>query len=155
MNNDNVSIRPGNVRDLFPAKQIYDCNKNELGFVIKPMILESIEKRWFIVVEINEDIIGLCRFRIKKNKTLKLYEICIGKAYRRQGLASKLMDYLVDYSAPFHLDKIELKCPVGLIANEFYRNYGFIKNDVESPKDKRQLNIYNYKLNKKNGASIC
>lgn len=73
---------------------------------------------------------GYCRFRIKENNTLKIYEIISQKP----SVGSKMLEILKEYNMP-----IIAKCPKHLASNKWYEKKGFILYDEDD-----KYNIWRY-----------
>jgi ribosomal protein S18 acetylase RimI-like enzyme len=144
-----INIRRIQVADVSAIKAVADVNRGELGFNPRKKFEEvASQRRGFVAFE-DEVILGFVIFRHRKiDRQTTLSEICIQKAYRRQHIGKQLVAALVKESTQMSREFIQLKCPVDLPANQFYRCLGFILYNVETGK-KRDLNVWRFVIQPK------
>jgi N-acetylglutamate synthase-like GNAT family acetyltransferase len=124
--------------ELDKIYKLFNKYSKEVGFVLKPAVRESIKNKELLVYKQDGEIVGLCKFHKKKNKTITLYEIVVREDYKKKGIGSQLIKSLSNRGI------IVLKCPIDNASNEFYKNYGFKHLGVLKGR-KRNLNIWAYK----------
>jgi len=134
------------VRDIDAIKSVADANRNELGFILRVQIQEAVEQKRIMVATVEDKITGFIIYRHrKKDLQTTVAEICILKNYRGQGLGRELIDALVQECNRISRSYIQLKCPIDLPANEFYKRLGFCFVAIE-PGKSRKLNIWRLQI---------
>lgn len=119
------------------AANLFQRHRDELGFVNRAQCREGdllAERR-------GGDVIGalLGNHCVRKPQST-IYELAVGEEYRREGIASSLVDRFADESPH---DKLVAKCPRDLPATDFYEFRGWTLVMLErEDSDKRTLNVY-------------
>jgi ribosomal protein S18 acetylase RimI-like enzyme len=136
-------VSHASTNDIGRIKRIADSNRNELGFLPRPKVGEAVENKRIIVIKTTDDeVIGFVIFRHRKtDKQTTLSDICVQRDWRGQGLGKVLLQHLYDECLELKRDFIQLKCPVDLSANAFYKKLGFKKHRKEKGR-KRELNVW-------------
>lgn len=146
-----VTIRLAKPEDVDGAKLIAAQCAEELGFVNIATLLEAQKKDWLLIASRHdienqsEEVIGFINFRIKKDNNGTLYEIAVKKDYRGKGIGKRLLNDLIWRVFVTGGTELRLKCPVDLLANNFYQRNNFILYGTE-PGRKRELNIWKYHI---------
>jgi len=137
------SIRQARNSDLNDIKAIFDKNKTELGFVTRPALQLSIQRaEIYIALEtVTKTVVGVVHYRHRKDKQTTLYSIVVEQNFRGHGIGKRLVRTLTQQAHRKGQTFILLRCPNNLIANNFYRDYGFQHSAVETGK-KRPLNVW-------------
>lgn len=127
------------VSEADQAADVFQEHRDELGFVNRAQC----EEKDLVTVERGGEIVGaaLGNHCVRKPQTT-LYDIAVLPEYRREGLASELVERLADDSPH---DKIVAKCPQELAANEFYDRTGWEQIDREEGKN-RALNVWKFEI---------
>lgn len=129
-------------------KALADANRSELGFILRAQIQDAIEQNRAFIACIENRLVGFVIYRHrKKDLQTTLAEICISKEHRKQGLGKELINALILESSALSRSHIQLKCPVGLPANQFYEKLGFSCVSTQ-PGKSRNLNIWIFELHK-------
>lgn len=134
-------IRKAEMADLEDVKKIADCHKQELGFVLKPILARSIAQGELFVAVKNKGIIGFIQYHHRRDLQTTLHNIVVESRYRKSGIGQRLVEFLEKESCSKKQTIIQLKCPENLPANIFYEHIGYKKVAVERGKS-RQLNIW-------------
>lgn len=140
-----VQIRKATIHDLDAIKAIADRNKNFIGFVLRPALLENIERGWVIVAENSDGAVGFISYRHRKDRQTTLYEICVDEKQRRKSIGRSMLDFLVAESRKNGIFGIKLKCVGENPANGFFQEYGFKLLAKENGK-RRKLNLWMLEL---------
>ena len=141
-----ITLRKASLDDIDKIKSLVDKHKTELGFIIRPALINSIKGDELIVaVDPADDVVGLVHYRHRKDRQTTLYNIVVRSDYRRHAIGSTLVDCLKHEAHSRGQYFISLKCPTTLSANEFYKALNFELNTVEDGKQ-RSLNIWNLPL---------
>lgn len=137
-----MKIRLIKTEDLKYVKSLADNNREALGFNTQQKFKEVIEQgRGFVALE-NKKVVGFVIYRHRKIDTqTTLSEICVAQDYRGHSIGTKLVKTLIQDALQKSRSCIQLKCPVNLPANEFYRKLGFKLIAIENGK-RRQLNVW-------------
>lgn len=142
----NFSIRKAGREDIPAIKRLADQHKTELGFIIRGALQKSIEQQELLVAEDEAgQICAFVQYRHRKDDQTTLYNIVVAQSERTTGIGRALIDALSAEARALHKHFILLKCPQELSANEFYRHYGFVLQEIDTGKH-RALNIWMLKL---------
>ncbi len=144
-------IRRGLLTDLDAIKRIADSRKNELGFVLRPTLAESIAREELFVAEMDDQVVGFVDFHMRRDKQITLYHIATVVDRQREGLGRGLIAALSVLGRDRDASRILLKCPAGLEANQFYISLGFTLHETQNGR-KRALNVWTLELN---GGSLA
>lgn len=128
-----------NFTDLDSIEYIYKMyNKyvKEVGFVMKPTIIERAKSKEVIYLTVDEKIVAVCNFHKKRNFLTTIYEIVTDLEYRKKGYGKILIKFLLDRG---HV--IGLKCPTDNDSNNFYHKIGARLSKTVKGKN-RDLNLY-------------
>ncbi|DAD54728.1 TPA: acetyltransferase [Thermocrinis Great Boiling Spring virus] len=129
-------IRKAKLEDLEEIKAIADKNRNELGFSPRGMFVEHIKRNEVYVAEYSGKVVGFVCFHHCRDGWTTIYKICVDKEYRRKGFGKALLKAVENEA-----QKIRLKCPAEIEANNFYATQGYICTGVEKGK-KRHIAIW-------------
>ena len=137
-----TTIRKIQINDVSEVKLLADASRFELGFNPQKKFEEvAFQKRAFVAI-VNQKIIGFVIFRHRKRDLqTTLSEICVQQQFRGQHIGAELIAQLVRECRLKSREFIQLKCPVDLPANQFYRRFGFRLHSTELGK-KRNLNVW-------------
>jgi ribosomal protein S18 acetylase RimI-like enzyme len=143
---NSVETRKARASDLEDIKRIADAERDAFGFIRRAAIRQAICEGNIVVVTVDQQVVGFQHFyHRKRDLQTTLYHKAVLPAFRRHGLATRLVDAVVREAREMGRQKLRLKCPVGLPANRFHGDYGFILVDQEEGK-KRKLNVWEYHL---------
>jgi ribosomal protein S18 acetylase RimI-like enzyme len=138
------NLRYIKTEDIPHAKALADANRLSVGFMTKGKFDEAVQQKRGIIAIENEALVGFVLYRHRKiDQQTTLSEICVKSDYRGQNVGKQLVDALIQDCKTNHHTFIQLKCPVDLPANEFYRRIGFQLYATEAGK-KRPLNIWRF-----------
>ncbi|XWX02493.1 GNAT family N-acetyltransferase [Aggregatilineales bacterium SYSU G02658] len=126
--------------DLDGIKSLYDQHKRELGFVLRPSLVQAIESQELIIIA-NDGLLGAVHYHHRCDGQTTLYHIAVDSNKRQLGVGRSLVNALRNECKTLKMEKILLKCPVELPANAFYKALGFKLVITETGKH-RQLNIW-------------
>ena len=121
------TIRKAEQEDIDRIKAIADSNKDAIGFVLRPALVEAIQRKWVLVAEDSGQLIGFAQYRHRRDSQTTLYEICVAEEYRGNGVGRALLDALVEESRRLGKTIIRLKCPADNEANGFYDHLRFVR----------------------------
>jgi len=130
-------IRRACVDDIDWIKRLADEHRDELGFVIRSEIERAVSKAEVFV----EPEIGFVVFHHRRDSQTTLYLIAVRE--KRKGIGKALVMAVIDDARRKGKEFIQLKCPVNLPANEFYKRLGFVLERVDEGK-RRKLNVWRY-----------
>lgn len=128
-----ASIRFALSDDVAAIKRIAGQYRNELGFVNRAALLESMERRNLLVAVSNMQVVGFINYRACRDGWQTVYEIAVDKARCGEHIGAGLLAAVPQ--------PIRLKCTVDNPANEFYQAQDFQHLRVEAGR-KRQLNVW-------------
>jgi len=123
-------IRQATLDDIPNIKQLADRHKKELGFILRPALVEAVDRAELLY---HPESGSFCHYHRRRDGFTTLREICVTEAYRGQGIGRELIDNLCR--------PVRLKCPVTNSSNDFYRHLGFQLAGTE-PGKKRALNVW-------------
>lgn len=128
--------------DIDAIKSLVDNYKHELGFVLRPALLESIHRgEVFVATTGCETLVGLVEYHHRRDEQTTIYHIVVSDEWRRRGVGNKLLAALKEESRDKNKSHILLKCPVDLPANDFYSRMGFQLIAVKNGRS-RKLNVW-------------
>lgn len=130
---------------LDQIKRLADSNRKSLGFVTTQAFLLGIQKQWLLVALQEEKLVGFVHYRHRRDRQTTVYEICVDKDLRQQGIGQRLLEALLDEAKRAGQDRIFLKCPFDLGANAFYEAVGFEQGEREMGR-KRALQVWKKQL---------
>ena len=139
-------IRRALPTDLDAIKRIADSRKNELGFVLRPTLAESIARGELLVAETDGQVEGFVDFHLRRDKQITLYHIATSVDRQRSGIGSELIAMLSAVGRDLDATRVLLKCPADLEANHFYSALGFALQETQNGR-KRALNVWTLELN--------
>lgn len=145
----NVCWKDGGV--AINAKRIAETHKKELSFVLKAT-LERAESLSEIKIagHKGKTIYGFCHFhhctRSSKEGQTTIYSLVVLPEFRGFGWGRLLFYKVLCAAIEAGSDRIVLKCPQDLPANNFYKRLGFKKTKTIEPQGKRKLNVWTYKI---------
>jgi len=113
-------IRKARIGDLDGIKVISDAYKNELGFVLRPALAESIKREEVFVAMNASRIVGFVEYHHRQDCQTTLYHIAVLIEKRCQNVGRALLDALCEEARNRGKTSIQLKCPQGIPANTFY-----------------------------------
>jgi N-acetylglutamate synthase-like GNAT family acetyltransferase len=142
---DELHIRPAKEGDLVAVKILADQHRHELGFVLLPSLQEQIEKEEMFVAEQEGQIIGFVDYHIRRDKQLTLYHIAVHSEWQQRGVGRTLLEALEVTAQESGCTCILLKCPVDLVANQFYAAQGYNLQETLHGR-KRPLNVWELPL---------
>lgn len=147
-----TDVRSAGCDDLVSVKRMADAHRNELGYLPAAVFQEAIDAGWLLVAVSDSELIGFLRFRLRRDHVAVIYDVCVAAHARRQGVGRALIDAVYRQAREHGCCTIELKCPVDLEANDFYRAVGF--THVETlPGKRRALNRWMLDLTKGESCS--
>ena len=139
-------IRRALPTDLDAIKRIADSRKNELGFVLRPTLAESIARGELLVAETDGQVEGFVDFHLRRDKQITLYHIATSVDRQRSGIGSVLIPMLSAGRGDLDGTRGFLKGPADLEANHFYSALGFALQETQNGR-KRALNVWTLELN--------
>lgn len=121
-----VDIVSGNSTHLPSIKMIADGLRHEFGFLPRVIFEASLNSDELIVAIDNGQVVGFCRFHLRRDGICTIYEIAVLANSRRRGIGTKLIDHVATACRRKKMGRLRLKCPVGSAANKFYAAHGFV-----------------------------
>jgi len=141
-----IQVRQAEKRDLEALKAIVDGEKEAFGFITRGTLRQAIDDANIVVATLDGEIVGFQHYyHRKRDLQTTLYHKAVLPEHRRKGIATRLVDAVVQESREMGRKKLLLKCPVDLAANRFHRDYGFALAGRECGKV-RELNVWVYHL---------
>lgn len=130
-----TTIRLAEDDDLKNVKHLAHVAEKDIGFLTYQAFRESIDAKELLVAIDGNSFLGFARYHRRRDGWVTLYDIVVRPDARRQKIGSRLIHDLVQrLGVP-----IQLKCPEGTPANEFYRRLGFTDEGLVDGR-KRRLN---------------
>lgn len=133
-------------QNMAGAKRLADENREALGFIPRKKFEELMCQERGLVALQEGRVVGFVLYRHRKRDLqTTLSEICVDTAYRRRGIGAKLISALLQDCKQRGRTFIQLKCPVDLSANTFYKRLGFHVYTIEAGK-KRHLHVWRLEI---------
>lgn len=141
-----IEIRQAKAEEIDAIKRLFDRTKNELGFVVKSALMNSIERNELVIaVSQGGGIVGAVHYRHRKDGQTTLYSIVVEDTFRLKSVGRALLCELKNESVSKGQSSILLKCPSELEANKFYEAEHFSLVTTDKGKH-RSLNIWRINL---------
>jgi N-acetylglutamate synthase-like GNAT family acetyltransferase len=141
-----AEVRWAREEDIGAVKRLADSNSAALGFVVRASLEAQMRRQELLISECQGKVVGFVSFHHRRDKWTTIYELCVEKNYRRQGIGRALIEAVQEDALRFHQSGIRLKCPLNLPANSFYARIGFTRVAIEEGK-RRPLAIWEKLLN--------
>lgn len=136
-----TKIRKASSVDLDAIKSLVDSHKHELGFVLRPALMQSIDRSEIFVANGGEAVIGVLDYHHRLDQQTTIYHFVVTPQLRRQGIGRRLIEALREEAKEYGKGYILLKCPEDLEANDFYERMGFQLTEIENGQQ-RKLNVW-------------
>jgi ribosomal protein S18 acetylase RimI-like enzyme len=140
-----VIVRFATEEDVPAVKAMADRHRHELGFVPAAALVEAARERRLLVAVLDGKVVGFVHFRCCRDGHATIYEIAVLPEHRRRGIGRALVEVVVQEAALRGCVVLQLKCPIDLPANEFYRRAGFTEAGIEEGK-RRPLRLWQKRL---------
>lgn len=131
--------------DLDVVKRLFDANKTALGFVLRPSLIESIQRAELLVAYRDADFVGTVHYHHRRDGQTTLYHIAVNTTSRAAGVGRALVVALQQECILRGMHSIVLKCPQELPANQFYARVGFSHIRTDEGKYRR-LNVWHMSI---------
>lgn len=131
--------------EVIRAKEIANQYKQELGFVNRAALEESLAKKELEVIVENDETIGFVHYHHRRDKQTTIYSIAVNKKRIKENWGRLLFYRVLCSSIENQCKFIVAKCPEDLSSNTFYSSLGFVLDRVEEGK-KRRLNVWRYDI---------
>ncbi|MGB3693168.1 MAG: GNAT family N-acetyltransferase [Spirulinaceae cyanobacterium] len=128
-------------QDLEWIKSLIDKHRKEFSFVNRAILLKGIDNQKILCIR-NK---GFLHFHHRLDSKSTLYHLCVLPEERRTGLGKLLVSVWEDNARKYGVRLLQLKCPIDLEANEFYKKVGFQQVDIKEGKN-RTLVVWNKQL---------
>ena len=132
------------IEDIPKIKILWKENRENLGIPFNKTLEELIEKESFLGLFDNNNLIGMCDYRImKRNPSIRIVKLCVQKEYRNNGYATMMIKKIIEL-----LDNVDLpiyiECKDGAENNSFYDKIAYF----ERIEDRKTMKVRFYKLNR-------
>lgn len=141
-----INLRHAIAEEIDTIKKLFDQHKNELGFVVKSALTDSIKRKELLVaIKTDWGIVGVVHYRHRKDGQTTLYSIVVDSTYRLKSIGRALLCELRKEAISRGQKSILLKCPTELEANKFYEaeHFSLITTDLGKH---RRLNVWTLHL---------
>jgi len=142
---EGLIVRKAGLTDLDAIKNLTEAHRHELGFVRRPALVESIQRKEVFVAENGAGIVGFLEYHHRRDNQTTLYHIAVRADHRKRGIGTALIDALTREAAQRHKTFIQIRCPADLPANSFYERVGCSQEGVQ-PGKKRDLIVWRLSL---------
>jgi ribosomal protein S18 acetylase RimI-like enzyme len=136
-----VIVRFATAEDAPAVKAIADRHRHELGFVPAAALVEAAQERRLLVAVLDGKVVGFVHFRCCRDGHATIYEIAVLPEHRQRGVGRALVEAVCQEAVQRGCVVLQLKCPIDLPANEFYRRTGFTEAGIEEGK-RRPLRLW-------------
>jgi ribosomal protein S18 acetylase RimI-like enzyme len=138
-------VRFATEEDVPAVKAMADRHRYELGFVPTAALVEAARERRLLVAVLDEKVVGFVHFRCCRDGHATIYEIAVLSEHRRRGVGRALVEAVSQEAIQRGCVVLQLKCPIDLPANEFYRRVGFTEAGIEEGR-RRPLRLWQKRL---------
>ena len=129
------------INDLDWIKSLADRHRKEFSFINRAILSKGIENQEILCIP-NK---GFLHFHHRRDGRSTLYHLCVSPEDRKRGLGKLLVTAWEDDARSHGVAILQLKCPIDLEANEFYKRIGFSQIDIQEGK-RRKLIVWNKSL---------
>jgi N-acetylglutamate synthase-like GNAT family acetyltransferase len=123
-------IRLAKLTDIDAIKETAKHLVKEVGFILRPALEEAVRREELLYEDKTN---SFCHYHTRRDGVSVIYEICVPKENRGQGIAKTMINMLPR--------PVQLKCPVDNESNKFYEHIGLKLIRVD-PGKKRMLNVW-------------
>lgn len=134
--NELLEVRKATRYDIDSIKKIADAHRDELGFVLRPALLASIDRGEVTVVQVADNLVGFMEYHHRQDEQTTLYHILVIPSMRGKGIGRLLIETLTKEATESGHSVVKLKCPANLPANRFYEHIGARLHTVENGKSR-------------------
>lgn len=139
-----AGIRWGVESDIVAIKQIANQHPDAIGYLRYPSLRDSIAKKELIVAEHNGSVVGFCRFHLRRDGWITIYEIAVDQ--KAQMMGNRVGSGLI---ASLPASPKRATCVYNNEqANQFFNSLGFQLIAVKDGK-KRPLHIWEREIEKR------
>ena len=132
------------IEDIPKIKILWKENRENLGIPFNKTLEELIEKESFLGLFDNNNLIGMCGYRImKRNPSIRIVKLCVQKEYRNNGYATMMIKKIIELLNNVDL-QIYIECKDGAENNSFYDKIAYF----ERTEDRKTMKVRFYKLNR-------
>lgn len=133
-----MTIKFAQIKDLDWIKPLADRHRREFSFINRAILRKGIESQEILCIPDK----GFLHFHHRQDARSTLYHLCVLQEERRRGLGKLLVSAWEDNARKNGVKILQLKCPINLDANEFYRKIGFTQVEIQEGK-RRNLTVWN------------
>lgn len=116
-----ISVRQAFAPDLVYVMSLMRANRESVGGLPSPAIMERIERGTVLLASINDDPVGYVLYDVRDG-VLRIPQACIQYDARRRKYGVALVNRML---ALHDVDEVSLRCAADLEANVFWRDMGF------------------------------
>jgi GNAT superfamily N-acetyltransferase len=127
-------LRPALPEHVEMVKRVANQYKDELGFVNRSALLESVGRGGLWVACVGQRVVGFVNYRTRRDGVSVIYEIATDRNWTRRGIGGVLLSAV---PLPRRLKTTADNCR----ANEFYEGRGMMLVGIETGR-KRVLNVW-------------
>ncbi len=131
-------VKFAGIQDLDWIKSLVDKHRKEFSFVNRSILLKGIENGEVLCIP-NK---GFLHFHHRRDSKSTLYHLCVISEERRIGFGKFLVSAWENNARKCGATILQLKCPIDLEANQFYKRIGFNQVDIQEGKS-RKLIVWN------------
>ena len=132
------------IEDIPKIKILWKENRENLDIPFNKALEELIEKESFLGLFDNNNLIGMCGYRImKRNPSIRIVKLCVQKEYRNNGYATMMIKKIIELLNNVDLP-IYIECKDGAENNSFYDKIAYF----ERIEDRKTMKVKFYKLNR-------
>jgi len=141
-----VIIRKAKTEDKEAIINIARTHYKELGYIREAELERALKREDLIVAELLGKVIGFQEYRhLKRQPVTRLYHKAVLPRYRRRGVGTKLVQFVISEARSLGRRELTLKCVEDLPANIFHKKCGFRFVAKEAGK-RRALNVYSLRI---------
>lgn len=118
-----ILVRQAVPQDIVYVMSLMRENRESVGGLPQPAIMERIERGTLILAEINNDPVGYILYDLR-GRTIRIPQACIQYDARRRKYGEAIVANLLAQHAN-RINEVNLRCAADLEANVFWRDMGF------------------------------
>lgn len=140
-----INVRLAGQDDIPSVKTIADLHRHELGFIPRGELLRAVHRDDLVVADFFGVVAGFCQRYRRKDGIVSIYHLAVHTDFYRKGIGESILHWIQQQGTTDLAQRIQLKCPEDIQANQFYAAIGFTLDGMVS-NERRHLCIWSKEI---------